>query len=170
MMQNLRRFWVYIRPDLWLFVLTLVLMPVQAGLGIAQPLVLKKILDEHLVAGKAEGLQSWALVWLGLAVPVLFLVTRFAAHTAGWLTLMYGMVGIVTFGVLQLVLAILVAARADKVWPAAAGPVSATLKIPLPTAAGAVRQARITATMSSRCTRFSRCSPEPPSTGRPSRS
>ena len=70
-----------------------------------------------------------ALVWLGLAVPVLFLVTRFAAHTAGWLTLMYGMVGIVTFGVLQLVLAILVAARADKVWPAAAGPVSAILML-----------------------------------------
>ena len=70
-----------------------------------------------------------ALVWLGLAVPMLFLVIRFAGHTAGWLTLMYGMVGIVTFGVLQLVLAILVAARADKVWPAAAGPVSAILML-----------------------------------------
>ncbi|HND00097.1 MAG TPA: ABC transporter transmembrane domain-containing protein, partial [Myxococcota bacterium] len=68
MMQNLRRFWVYIRPDAWLFALTILLMPVQAGLGIAQPLVLKKILDEHLVVGKPEGLQSWALVWLGLVV------------------------------------------------------------------------------------------------------
>jgi ATP-binding cassette, subfamily B, multidrug efflux pump len=73
MMQNLRRFWVYIRPDAWLFALTILLMPVQAGLGIAQPLVLKKILDEHLVVGKAEGLQSWALVWLGLVVAA-FLV------------------------------------------------------------------------------------------------
>lgn len=68
MMPNLRRFWVYIRPDAWLFALTILLMPVQAGLGIAQPLILKKILDDHLVVGKADGLQTLALAWLGLVV------------------------------------------------------------------------------------------------------
>lgn len=69
---KLRWFWGFIAPQRGLFALTLLMMPVQAALSVAQPLVLKEALDRHIAAGVPEGLQQTALMWLGLVVGSFF--------------------------------------------------------------------------------------------------
>ena len=64
----LRRLWPYLRPDAWAFALALALTPVTAGLSLVQPWILKKVIDEHLVPGVADGLMALALVYLGAVV------------------------------------------------------------------------------------------------------
>jgi ATP-binding cassette subfamily B protein len=64
----LRRLWPYLRPDSWAFALALLLTPATAGLSLVQPWLLKKVIDEHIVPGVAEGLMSLALVFLGAVV------------------------------------------------------------------------------------------------------
>ena len=63
---KLRWFWTFIAPQRGLFAFTLLLMPAQALISVAQPLVLKEALDRHIAAGVPEGLQRTALFWLAL--------------------------------------------------------------------------------------------------------
>lgn len=79
----------------------------------------------------ASPLQRTAVwfAWLGLLVPVLFVVIRFGTGVAGWITVSYMFFGLVAFGLPQIVLAILVTVRAEKVRPAAGGPVSSILML-----------------------------------------
>ena len=67
-MKHLRALWPFLRPDAARFVGALLLTPLVAGVGLAQPIVLKNALDGHIVAGKPEGLQLVALAYLGLVV------------------------------------------------------------------------------------------------------
>lgn len=67
-MNHVRALWPYLRPDAWRFVAALLLTPAVAGLGLVQPLVLKAALDDHVVAGKIEGLALVALAYLGCVV------------------------------------------------------------------------------------------------------
>ncbi len=64
----LRRLWPYLRPDAWAFAVAIALTPVTAGLGLLQPWILKKVIDEHLVPGVADGLFQLALVYLAAVV------------------------------------------------------------------------------------------------------
>ena len=64
----LRRLWPYLRPDSWAFALALVLTPATAGLSLVQPWILKKVIDEHVVPGVAEGLMALAFFYLGAVV------------------------------------------------------------------------------------------------------
>ena len=64
----LRRLWPYLRPDGWAFALALVLTPATAGLSLIQPWILKKVIDEHVVPGVAEGLMALAFFYLGAVV------------------------------------------------------------------------------------------------------
>jgi ATP-binding cassette subfamily B protein len=63
-----RRLWPYLRPDSWAFALALALTPATAGLSLVQPWILKKVIDEHIVPGMAEGLMTLALLYLGAVV------------------------------------------------------------------------------------------------------
>lgn len=74
----LRGLWPYLRADRTRFGMALALTPVVAGLGLVQPLLLKSALDQHIVAGEAEGL--WAVAGSFLAVVVLSFVFE-AAYT-----------------------------------------------------------------------------------------
>lgn len=60
----LQRLWPYIRPDLLRFVLAMVCIPLVAWLGAAQPLLLKRAMDDHLVAGVGDGLLTTAALYL----------------------------------------------------------------------------------------------------------
>jgi ATP-binding cassette subfamily B protein len=64
----LRRLWPYLRPDSWAFVVALLLTPATAGLSLVQPWLLKKVIDEHIVPGLADGLMTLAMVFLGAVV------------------------------------------------------------------------------------------------------
>ncbi len=64
----LGRLWPYLRPDRWAFAIALVMTPAAAGLSLVQPWLLKKVIDEHLVPGVAEGLTGLALLYLGAVV------------------------------------------------------------------------------------------------------
>jgi ATP-binding cassette subfamily B multidrug efflux pump len=68
-----RRLWPYLRPDAWAFGLAIALTPATAGLDLLQPWLLKKVIDEHLVAGVAKGLMSLALAYLGAVVAAYLL-------------------------------------------------------------------------------------------------
>jgi ATP-binding cassette subfamily B protein len=64
----LRRLWPYLKPDSWAFLLALILTPATAGLSLVQPWLLKKVIDEHIVPGVAEGLITLAFIFLGAVV------------------------------------------------------------------------------------------------------
>lgn len=63
-----RRLWPYLRPDIWAFSVALALTPAAAALSLVQPWLLKRAIDEHLVPGVAEGLETIALAYLGAVV------------------------------------------------------------------------------------------------------
>ena len=63
-MSALRRIWPFLLPDRARFAVALVLLPVLAGLGLVQPLILKEALDGHLALGRGDGLWWVAAAWL----------------------------------------------------------------------------------------------------------
>jgi ATP-binding cassette subfamily B multidrug efflux pump len=69
----MRRLWPYLRPDAWTFALALLLTPAAAGLSLVQPWILKKVIDEHIVPGVANGLMSLAFLYLGAVVAAYLL-------------------------------------------------------------------------------------------------
>ncbi|RME21126.1 MAG: ABC transporter ATP-binding protein [Deltaproteobacteria bacterium] len=60
--------WPFARPDAWAYVVALLVTPLVALLGLAQPWLLKRAIDEHIVPGVADGLTGVALLYLGAAV------------------------------------------------------------------------------------------------------
>ena len=67
MKQDLRlllNLWPHARPDAWVFVFALVATPVIAVLSLAQPWLIKRIIDDHIVAGELNGLTALALLYL----------------------------------------------------------------------------------------------------------
>ena len=63
-LQLIGRLWPHAKPDAWVFVFALVATPAIAALSLAQPWFLKRIIDEHVVSGKLEGLTDLALLYL----------------------------------------------------------------------------------------------------------
>jgi ATP-binding cassette subfamily B protein len=59
-----RRLWPFLRPDAWAFAIALILTPAATGLSLVQPWLLKKVIDDHVVPGVAEGLATIALAYL----------------------------------------------------------------------------------------------------------
>jgi ATP-binding cassette subfamily B protein len=64
----LRRLWPFLRPDAWAFGTALLLTPLAAGLSLVQPYILKRAIDDHIAPGVAEGLLTWALLYLGAVI------------------------------------------------------------------------------------------------------
>lgn len=62
------RLWPYLKPDRWAFAAALILTPATAALSLVQPWLLKKVIDEHVVPGLAEGLMALAFVYLGAVI------------------------------------------------------------------------------------------------------
>jgi len=54
-----------LRPDLPRFTFAVLMIPVISALGAAQPVLLKRVLDEHLVTRQADGLWTAAGLYLG---------------------------------------------------------------------------------------------------------
>ncbi|MBD3853485.1 MAG: ABC transporter ATP-binding protein, partial [Acidobacteria bacterium] len=79
----LRRLWPYLRPDAWTFALALLLTPAAAGLSLVQPWILKKVIDEHIVPGIADGLMSLAFLYLG-AVAAAYLLEGGYVLSLAW--------------------------------------------------------------------------------------
>ncbi|MDP2317591.1 MAG: ABC transporter ATP-binding protein [Pseudomonadota bacterium] len=77
-MDLFRGLWPYLRADRVRFGIALCLTPLVAGLGLVQPLLLKRALDEHIVAGRGEGL--WIVAGAFLTVVALSFVLE-AAYT-----------------------------------------------------------------------------------------
>lgn len=77
--QRLWRVGPYLRRDLPLYVVALLCAPVSAALTVAQPWLLKVVIDEHIVPGDLAGLKSAALLYLG---AVLFAFVAEATYTA----------------------------------------------------------------------------------------
>ncbi len=67
-MNGMRRLWPYMRPDLWSFVTALALTPLAATVSLAQPYLLKRAIDDHVVPGVAEGMWVVALLYLAAVV------------------------------------------------------------------------------------------------------
>lgn len=60
----LRRLWPLMRRDAWAFVLALILTPAAAALNLAQPYLVKRVIDDHVIRGLSEGLSQLALLYL----------------------------------------------------------------------------------------------------------
>lgn len=63
--RQLRRLWVYVRPDGWAFLIALIAGPLIAGLNLVQPWLMRVAIDEHIAVGALEGLTQVALLYLG---------------------------------------------------------------------------------------------------------
>ncbi len=64
----LRRLWPYLRADWRAFAIALLLTPAAAALNLVQPYLLKRVIDDHIVPGVAEGLMALALLFLAAVV------------------------------------------------------------------------------------------------------
>jgi len=64
----LRRLWPHARPDAWVLVFCLLTTPLIAALSLAQPWFLKRIIDDHVVPGELDGLDTLAFWYLGAVV------------------------------------------------------------------------------------------------------
>ena len=60
----LARLWPHAREDSWVFVFALVVTPLIAAMSLVQPWLLKRIIDDHVVLGKMDGLETLALYYL----------------------------------------------------------------------------------------------------------
>ncbi|MCK6502820.1 ABC transporter ATP-binding protein/permease [Myxococcota bacterium] len=58
--------WPYARPEAWALALALAVTPLVAGLQLAQPWLLRKAIDEHVVPGQAQGLGGLAGAYLAV--------------------------------------------------------------------------------------------------------
>ena len=59
------RLWPHAREDAWVFVFALIVTPVIAAMSLVQPWLLKRIIDDHVVLGEMDGLETLALYYLG---------------------------------------------------------------------------------------------------------
>ena len=56
------------RDDAWVFIFALIVTPVIAAMSLVQPWLLKRIIDEHVVAGELAGLETLALYYLAAVI------------------------------------------------------------------------------------------------------
>jgi len=70
--------WPHARPDAWVFLFALVATPAIAALSLAQPWLIKRIIDDHVIAGELNGLVGLAGFYLA-AVCSAYLIE--AAYT-----------------------------------------------------------------------------------------
>lgn len=61
----LARLWAFARPDAWSFGYALLVTPLIAALNLAQPWLIKQVIDQHLVPGVPEGLLTIVVLFLG---------------------------------------------------------------------------------------------------------
>jgi len=79
----LRRLWPYVRPDRWALILAMVLSPFAAVVTLAQPWLVGRAIDEHVVVGKLEGVEH--LAWLYMATILgAYLLNATFSFALGW--------------------------------------------------------------------------------------
>lgn len=64
----IKRLWLFIRPYKRLFYISLLLLPVQQALGLAQPYLMKIGIDRYIVGKDLWGLQTLMLLFLGALI------------------------------------------------------------------------------------------------------
>lgn len=69
----LLRLWPHARPDAWAFVLAMLISPLVAMTTLAQPWLLKRAIDDHIVPGVMEGIHGVALTYMGAIIAAYFL-------------------------------------------------------------------------------------------------
>ncbi len=82
-LQLLARLWPHARPDAWVLVYCLLATPAIAAMSLAQPWLLKRIIDEHVVPGTLEGLDTLAF-WYLAAVAGAYLVEATYTLAIAW--------------------------------------------------------------------------------------
>ena len=80
----------YARPHAWLYAIAVLCAPVSASLVVAQPWLLKQVIDEHIIPGDLDGLQRTALMFL------VVVVAGFIAEALYTLTLSYAAMQTIT--------------------------------------------------------------------------
>ena len=73
-----KRLWPFARPDSHLFGLALLLTPITTGLALAQPYVMKRVVDDHVTTGQLDGLQQMAALYLGAVILHYVLTTVYS--------------------------------------------------------------------------------------------
>jgi ATP-binding cassette, subfamily B, multidrug efflux pump len=76
------RLWPYARPDRAALIFTLVATPVIAVAQLCQPLLLRAVIDEHVVPGRLEGLATLAWAYFGIVVLVYLLEAAYTLALA----------------------------------------------------------------------------------------
>ena len=66
-LQIIAGLWKFIRPYRGTFFLSMALLPIISACLLAQPYVVKRVIDDYIAVGKLDGLGNWALLY-GLAV------------------------------------------------------------------------------------------------------
>jgi len=82
-LQLIARLWPHARPDAWVFIFALIATPLIAAMSLAQPWLLKRIIDEHVIPQKLDGLQDLALLYL-VAVAGAYLVEATYTLSLSW--------------------------------------------------------------------------------------
>ena len=77
--QRLSRLWPFLAPDRALYALALLCAPASAILTVAQPWLLKVVIDEHIVPQVHEGLAQAALLYLVAVVISFAMETTYTA-------------------------------------------------------------------------------------------
>ncbi|MEC7985295.1 MAG: ABC transporter ATP-binding protein [Myxococcota bacterium] len=76
------RLWVFAKKDAVLLILSLVLSPLVAYLSLAQPYILKTIIDENIVTGVSEGIFDKSLLYLAAVLGAYALSVIYAVIIA----------------------------------------------------------------------------------------
>ncbi len=69
-----KRLWPLVRPDVGMYLVALAAAPITAALSIVQPWLVSRLIDQHLVPGRADGVN--VIVWGYLATVVLAFVAE----------------------------------------------------------------------------------------------
>jgi ATP-binding cassette subfamily B multidrug efflux pump len=69
----LMRIWPHARPDRWVLVYALLATPVIAAASLAQPWLIKHVIDDHIVPAQLEGMSGLIGAYLGAVVLMYFL-------------------------------------------------------------------------------------------------
>ena len=64
----MKRVWQFVRPHWRLLAVAFVLMPITVGFEVAQPLIVKIAIDDHIAAGQLDGLGLLAVIFMTLVV------------------------------------------------------------------------------------------------------
>jgi len=75
--------WPHARPDAWVFLFALVATPAIAAVSLAQPWLIKRIIDDHVIAGEVNGLATLAGLYLA-AVCCAYLIEATYTLAIAW--------------------------------------------------------------------------------------